>query len=867
MLAPTSHFRERSAGGAILGEGIGMNAVHLYPSGVNRGGWRNPIKTLLALLAALTVLGATAAEAGSLAPVPRVVAERDREFLERSGAQTLEELLDTGIVRYFFTGGQPLLVLVDGRPYATTSSDLDTLPLSAIERIELLSGESLGTLGGIAVRGAINVVLRNDHDGFETRTVARMPSRDGGDGLQGSVFWGGAVGDEGRMTLGVDVLDRQEITARSRDFSRSAWREGGAFNEAQNVSVGGNTVWVVQVGDDGVPTGVRSVPLGDCDPAHGYTGPLSNPPGITSGDKGCGFAYGNIMWNTSSYEQRSAVLNLDQPLTAKAELHVDVNVTQGDAAFRYAPSIDSFTFTPSPGVLDAINDAADSAFVADDNDVFVAAHRFVSHGNRDWLTDTEEFDVSVGLKGRLEEDLGYDARISTYRLDGFVDGNTFVHLGSIQSEIEEGHYDLADPFSTAPEHLQAIENSSLRLENDFGAEFLGARLALEGSGFALGGLDSAWTAGVELGSSKAHDISLYRSRDGMTYDVSEVLGSGGASYSGERNATAAFAEMSVPVTEFLGLRLAGRGDDYDDVGPLRSWRFGADLHPVDVLTLRGSLGAGERSPSMLHLYSFELQDHPYVECDPGPGSPPRSCQEINPRQVTRVTAGNPDLDPSDTERVAVGAEVREGPLFLDVEWYRLSRSGLPGQNSADWAMQNLDECMSSDRTNCIERTAGDITIHDRYANIVETEISGITTRFGSSFGTDWGELGMSGAWRYVTDAELRIAGNEDRYAISKNMARVRFKARRGGLSAIWTVNYREGFKNRSETGEFKSWTGHDVVLDWKTPLGLEGARVTAGVFNLTDAGLTVDTANPSSVDGPTAAGWGRTFFLTLNMRL
>ncbi|MYF77400.1 MAG: TonB-dependent receptor, partial [Acidobacteria bacterium] len=59
-------------------------------------------------------------------------------------------------------------------------------------------------------------------------------------------------------------------------------------------------------------------------------------------------------------------------------------------------------------------------------------------------------------------------------------------------------------------------------------------------------------------------------------------------------------------------------------------------------------------------------------------------------------------------------------------------------------------------------------------------------------------------------------------------------------------------------------TGHDLALDWNEPLGLEGARITAGVFNLTDAGLTVDTANPSSVDGPEAAGWGRTFFLTLN---
>ena len=72
--------------------------------------------------------------------------------------------------------------------------------------------------------------------------------------------------------------------------------------------------------------------------------------------------------------------------------------------------------------------------------------------------------------------------------------------------------------------------------------------------------------------------------------------------------------------------------------------------------------------------------------------------------------------------------------------------------------------------------------------------------------------------------------------------------------------------NAAHAGSFDSWTGHDLVLDWAAPLGLEDARLTAGVFNITDASLSVNTANPSSVDGPTEAGWGRTFFVTLNMR-
>ncbi len=822
------------------------------------------MKTLLASLAVFVVLVANAAHAGSLAPAPRVIAEYDRNFIERSGAQTLEELLDTGITRYFLTGGQPLLVLVNGRPYATTSSDLDTLPLSAIERLELLRGDTLGTLGGAAVRGALNVVLRNDLDGVEARTVARMPSRDGGEGRQGSLFWGGAVG-EGRMTIGADILRRGEITARSREYSRSVWTQGGAFNETRNVSVGGNTVWVVQRDEDGRFTGTRSVSLGECDRANGYTGPLSNPPGITSGDKGCGFAYGTIMWNTSSYEQKSAVLNLDHPLGEAADLHVDANFTLGDSAFRYAPSVGTFLFRPNADLLQAINEAAGSEFEADANDLFVVAHRFVSHGNRDWRADTEEYDISASIEGRIAEGLGYDARVDAYGLDGFLGGATFVHEGRIASEIWAGHYDLANPFSDDPDHWRAIEYSSLRLENDFDGDYLGARLALEGSGFAIGGRDAAWTAGFELGRSEVRDVTVYRSNDGMTFDVSEVLGSGGFSYAGERETAAAFAEMSLPLAANLDLRGAGRVDEYDDVGGLESWRLGTDYRPSDAVTLHGSWSAGDRPPPMLALHAFESQDHPYIECDPGTGSPPRSCTELNPRQVTRVTKGNPRLDPSDAERLAIGAETRRGPFFLNVEWYRLSRSGLAGRNSADWAMQNLNECIGDERISCIDRTAGDITIHDSFANVSDTEVSGINTRLGGGFRTGWGVVGMRGAWRRVTSAELRIAGEDGRYAIPRNMVRIGILARRGGLSAVWTANYRAGYENRAGTGTFKSWTGHDVVLDWADPLGLEGARATAGVFNVTDAGLSVDTANPSSVDGPTEAGWGRTFFLTLNI--
>ena len=824
------------------------------------------MRIVLAALAVAAMLAAGEARAGALAPAPQIVAEYDRNFIERSGAQTFGEMLDTGIIRYFFTGGRDLLILVNGRPYATTAHNLDTLPLSAVERIEVLRAESLGTIGGhAAVRGAFNLVLRKDLEGFDVRTVARMPSRDGGDARQGSVVWGGAIGTGGHMTVGVDILDRQEIVGSTREHSRSEWTEGGSFAEARNVSVGGNTVYIF----DTSAGALRTVALGACDPVHGYTGPLSNPPGIDSGDKGCGFAYGDFWWDSESYDQRNAILSLDHPLGESAELHVDANVTLGRSVFRYAPSIDVFSIAPSESLLDAINASArdaDPAFEATEEDVFSVGHRFIGHGNRDWRTSTEEYDLSASVEGRLAEGLGYDARISAWRLDGSVSGDTFVDAEIIGEEIEAGRYDPTDPLSVEPDHLRAIERSSLREQEDFGGRYLGARLALEGAARGMGGRDTAWTAGVELADVEAHSLLAFRASDGRTRDVNGVLGSGGTSYAGERNEAGAFAEASVPLADAVDVRAAARADEYDDVGGLRAWRLGAEYRPSDIVTLRGSWSAGDKAPSMHHLHSTASQDHPYVRCVPESGPPPRTCDTSNYRQVTRQTSGNLELKPSGSERRSIGAEARRGPFYLVADWYRLTTSDLPGQHDATWAMLNHPECPPGGGSNCIGRAAGDITIHDSFANIVETEITGVNTRFGARAETGWGFVAMRGLWRYVTSSEESIAGEERPLSLPRNAVRIVTSIGRGDVTAFWAVNYRDEIESRWGDGRFKSWTGHDLTLDWRGPLGLEDTRVTAGVYNVTDAKLSTNTAHPSATDGPTAAGWGRTFFVTLNMR-
>ncbi|MDE0281946.1 MAG: TonB-dependent receptor [Gammaproteobacteria bacterium] len=825
----------------------------------------NSVKKPLAALAAVVILCSVhwhPAHGGGLAPAPQVITVYDRDFIERSGAQTYGEMLDTGILRYFFTGGRDLVILVNGRPWSTTGSDLDSLPLSAVERIEVLRAEGLGTLGGhAAVLGGFNLVLRQDLEGFDVRTVARMPDRAGGEARQAGAVWGGAVGDGGHLTFGVDFLDRGEIVGSAREHSRSEWTDGGSFAEARNVSVGGNTVYVLDASADEL----RAVPLGGCERAHGYTGPLANPPGIDSGDRGCGFAYGDFWWDSASHDRKSAIVNLDHPLGERAELRMDANVTQGRSAFRYAPSVDVFSILPGSDLLDAINGearGADPAFEVAEEDVFSVGHRFIGHGNRDWRTDTEEYDLSGTVTGRLTETLGYDARISASGSDGQVSGVTFVDAEIIREEIGAGRYDLADPLSMDPVHREAIRRSSLREEEDFGSRYLVARLALEGAG-ARG---MAWTAGAEFADVEAHRLLAFRAADGGTRDVGGVLGSGGASYRGERETAGAFAEASLPLSDTVAVRAAARADEYSDVGGVHAGRLGVEYRPNGIVTLRGSWSMGDQAPSMHHLHSTASQDHPHVRCVPEAGPPPRRCDPGNYRQVTRSTTGNPDLDPSGSERGSVGVEIRRGPSYFMTDWYRLTTSDLPGLHDADWAMLNHPGCGSGSTGGCIERAAGDITIHERFANIVETGVSGVNMRFGTRADADRGFVAMRGFWRHVTSSEERIAGEEGRYPLPRNAVRIVTSVGRGDLTAFWAVNWRDEIPDRLGDGRFGSWTGHDLTLDWRRPLGFDGARITTGVYNVTDAKLSTNTAHPSRTDGPRAAGWGRTFFVTLNMR-
>ena len=123
-------------------------------------------------------------------------------------------------------GSDATLVLVDGHRVAPGNidggfADVSMIPLSAVERIEILTDGASAIYGSDAVGGVVNIIMRKDFDGLESRvrggTVSRGGSHETQAGQTAGTHW-----DTGRALLTYEFYDRTPLSAADRPYTASA---------------------------------------------------------------------------------------------------------------------------------------------------------------------------------------------------------------------------------------------------------------------------------------------------------------------------------------------------------------------------------------------------------------------------------------------------------------------------------------------------------------------------------------------------------------------------------------------------------------------------------------------------------------------
>jgi iron complex outermembrane recepter protein len=121
-------------------------------------------------------------------------------------------------------GANRTLVLLNGRragPAGTrggvSSFDLNVLPQSIVQRVEILKTGASSIYGSDAVAGVVNLITKTQLDGFQIDANGSIPTRSGGEQFRISGMWGKTF-DRGHVMVALDYFKQKELARGDRSY-------------------------------------------------------------------------------------------------------------------------------------------------------------------------------------------------------------------------------------------------------------------------------------------------------------------------------------------------------------------------------------------------------------------------------------------------------------------------------------------------------------------------------------------------------------------------------------------------------------------------------------------------------------------------
>lgn len=150
--------------------------------------------------------------------------------------------LDQTINNAFVTNGGPgvnnvslrglsadrTLVLINGRRMspagvegAPSFPDINLIPSSIIQRVDILLDGASSVYGSDAVAGVINIITQQDYEGLNIEGYVSIPEDDGGENQRYSLLVGDRS-ERGGFNFALEYFDQQNLRANQRDWNRNA---------------------------------------------------------------------------------------------------------------------------------------------------------------------------------------------------------------------------------------------------------------------------------------------------------------------------------------------------------------------------------------------------------------------------------------------------------------------------------------------------------------------------------------------------------------------------------------------------------------------------------------------------------------------
>jgi iron complex outermembrane receptor protein len=517
-------------------------------------------------------------------------------------------------------GSSSTLILLNGRritpaPYADPNEgnsvlyNLDSIPIAAIERIEILQDGASAVYGSDAIAGVINFILKSNYQGAEL--AARGGANDNGQfrkkGFTG-LFGKGNLDSDGYSFMITADVNQRDRTAR-RDAKDVEYRQlqvlNGRYasNYSSSVSQYPTYYRESKPGSKSFGVTLATAPrnmqfnLG-CPTDQQITGSAADgllPTSVLIGRKFCNYDIGQ-------YDEAQGY-GRDGNILSHGELKLGENVT-AFADVEYSRSRRDYTGAPISIGTSSVTNFTSSGVgpsyqtilpIGHPDNPFPdarasASYRFTNlQGGSSTINEGKR--AVAGLKGShfgwdWESALLWNRADNTDTTYGRLYLPTLRHLVNDNWSLARVAADPTIGHDVVTDNRSQISQWDVKANSQFGQLPGGA-------------------VGVAVGAEVRRE-SINLAPDPLVA-AGDIYGLANTILNSSRNVKSAFVEVSVPVIKNVELNWAGRVDKYDNLDRNFVPKYGFKWNVNDSLAFRGTYAKGFRAPSLSQVVAGGAQ--------------------------------------------------------------------------------------------------------------------------------------------------------------------------------------------------------------------------------------------------------------------
>lgn len=691
-------------------------------------------------------------------------------------------------------GAARTLTLVNGRR-VVDGGDLQTIPLTMVERVEVLKDGASAVYGADAVAGVINIITRRNFSGSEaTFEISDYQDVDSGGQRIRAGLINGAEYEKGNITWGIE-WDRQEKILQGDTkydmYNYPLFVFDPSLYTSYRLPTDGSP-GMVRFGSSRNTQGVFDLASGG--------GPLTLIDGATGTSPAdfraanLSLAPGNDLWNyapvnyiQTPFERTSFFASGDYQINDDTKFYMDFRYHKRSSETLLAPSPYDTSSNPGFTLANGVQGiSADSYYNPFGEDIVRVRRRMIETGGRSFNTDVNQYQATLGVEGdisdttwtydvsltaaernRVDTDFGQfsGARLQNALGPSFMDGEGNIVCGT-PGNVVAGCVPLnlfGGAGTITPEMLNYV---SVALNDRFDTTLDTWNASLTGEVVDLPAGPLSASFGLESRTDWTRFIP----------DSAKALGAatGGTASArrGSYKTKTFFLEAVVPLlsdvagAQSLELNIGARSDDNTIFGEQTTYQFGLRWQPIDGLLIRATSSDVFRAPTITNLFAGQSQGATPTVSDPCRASNwanlsatqqsnctaqgvPNGGWNQQDTQFTQTNGGNPNLQAEEGSTKTFG--IAWSPDFVDglnltLDHWEIELDGgiqtISAQNTLNLCanFNQLCSSISRDTTGVLGNPGAITNINAFLQNVAFEKAEGIDLEASYRFDTSIGEF-------------------------------------------------------------------------------------------------------------------------------